>query len=84
MPDETVIDGEVVALESGRPSFDALQNYDPSKTNLVYYAFDVMIMAGRDVMGEPLTARREVLQKILAKLDEPIRHSPNWKRAFQT
>jgi DNA ligase D-like protein (predicted ligase) len=77
MPDETVIDGEIVALDSvGRPSFNALQNGASSAT-LVYYAFDVMILAGRDVMNEPLTVRRQLLRdRVLGKLDEPIRESP--------
>jgi bifunctional non-homologous end joining protein LigD len=45
MPDETVIDGEVVALDSGgRPWFSALPNYNAkSEVPLVYYVFDVMI-----------------------------------------
>src|SRR5215204_117779 len=52
LPEETVIDGEVVAFDQqGRPSFSALQDYDP-KTPLVFYVFDVMVLAGKDVTGE--------------------------------
>jgi bifunctional non-homologous end joining protein LigD len=36
MPDETVIDGEVVALdENGRPSFNLLQNYGSAGAPLI-------------------------------------------------
>jgi ATP-dependent DNA ligase len=60
---------------TGRPSFNALQNYETA--TLIYYVFDVMILAGRDVMNEPLSARRQLLQeRVLAKLGEPIRESP--------
>jgi hypothetical protein len=41
LPDETVIDGEVVAFdESGRPSFNTLQNFGSSTVPIFYYAFD--------------------------------------------
>jgi ATP-dependent DNA ligase len=41
LPDETVVDGEVVALDAeGRPSFNLLQNYASSGTKLIYYVFD--------------------------------------------
>ena len=54
LPEETVIDGEIVALdETGRPSFNALQNLSSSKATLVYYVFDVPVVAGKDVMREP-------------------------------
>ena len=44
LPDETVVDGEVVALDdSGRPSFGALQNYRPPKVPIFYYVFDVLV-----------------------------------------
>ena len=39
--------------------------------------FDVLILAGRDVMGEPLTKRRGLMERhIFPKLSEPIRSSP--------
>lgn len=78
LPNETVIDGEVVALdETGRPSFNLLQNYGSSKTPVVYYVFDVMVLTGRDVMGEPLVRRLDRLETdILPKLSEPIRPFP--------
>jgi len=38
MPDDTVIDGEIVALdESGRPSFNVLQNHGSSQAPILYY-----------------------------------------------
>jgi len=77
LPDETVIDGEVVALDAeGRPSFNALQNFNGSQTPVVYYVFDVMVLAGRDVSTETLTARRDLLeQKVLPTLAEPVRYA---------
>jgi ATP-dependent DNA ligase len=72
-----VIDGEVVALDSsGRPSFNTLQNFGGSHAALLFFAFDVPILAGCDVQSEPLDIRRELLRtKVLSKLDEPIRYS---------
>jgi bifunctional non-homologous end joining protein LigD len=76
LPDETAIDGEVVALdERGLPSFNLLQNHGSSGAPLAFYVFDVMILSGENVMKQPLSARRELLtSKILPKLREPIRY----------
>jgi DNA ligase D-like protein (predicted ligase) len=77
LPDETVIDGEVVALDKeGRPSFNLLQNYGSSRAPIVYFVFDALMLRGRNLMDEPLMKRREALQKqVLTKLGEPIRFS---------
>ena len=84
MPDNTVIDGEVIAFDDdGRPSFNALQNYGSATAPVVYYVFDVMVLAGRDVMRETLEARRELLeQKVLPKLSEPVRYSASLDAAL--
>jgi ATP-dependent DNA ligase len=77
MPDGTVLDGEVVAVDAdGKPSFGLLQNYSSTKAPLLFYVFDGMILSGKDVMYEPLDARRALLEsKVLPKFKEPIRSS---------
>jgi bifunctional non-homologous end joining protein LigD len=84
MPDDTVIDGEVIAFDDeGRPSFNALQNYGSAAAPVIYYVFDVMVLAGRDVMREPLEKRRELLeQKVLPKLSEPVRYASSLDAAL--
>jgi DNA ligase D-like protein (predicted ligase) len=76
MPDETAIDGELVALdEDGKPSFNALQNYE-SSTTIVYYVFDVTMLKGRDVMAKSLDERRDLLERaVLPALAEPVRYA---------
>jgi DNA ligase D-like protein (predicted ligase) len=77
MPPDTIIDGEVVALNStGRPSFGLLQNYVSGDVSIVFFIFDVMMIRGRDLTGQSLLARREVLeQKILPTLRDPVRYA---------
>jgi ATP-dependent DNA ligase len=82
VPNETVIDGEIVAFDhSGRPSFNTLQNYGSSNVPIFYFAFDLLMLAGRDLRSETLDTRRELLKaKILSKVDEPIRYSAELRR----
>ena len=77
LPAETVIDGEIVAIDDeGRPSFQLLQNYGSSGVPLLYFVFDVLMLGGRDVTREPWRARRELLEtRILPKLAEPVRYA---------
>ena len=78
MPEGTVIDGEIVALDrNGKPSFSLLQNYSSAGGSLHYFIFDVLILKGQDVMDKSLTERRRFLEKhVFPKLAEPIRYSP--------
>ena len=73
-----MIDGEVVALDGdGKPSFNLLQNFGSGKAPLHFYVFDVLILNGEVMMGQPLLERRKLLEtRVLPKLTEPIRYSP--------
>src|SRR6188768_4592451 len=69
LPNETVIDGEVIALDAdGKPSFNVLQNHAASAP-VLYFVFDVMVLAGTDLRGETLETRRDLLdRRVLPKL----------------
>jgi DNA ligase D-like protein (predicted ligase) len=77
LPNETVIDGELVALDdAGRPSFNTLQNHGSAPASIIYYVFDVMMLAGHDVTERPLAARQDLLErKVLPTLVEPVRYA---------
>jgi DNA ligase D-like protein (predicted ligase) len=63
LPDETVIDGEVVALdEQGKPNFNLLQNYRSAESQIMLYAFDVLVRRGEKLTQQALSKRREILQ----------------------
>ena len=85
LPNETVIDGELLALdEDGRPSFSALQNYGSLTTPVIYYVFDVMVVSGRDVMANTLEERREHLERtVLPTLAEPVRYAGELKATLR-
>jgi bifunctional non-homologous end joining protein LigD len=66
LPDETVIDGELVALgPDGKPNFNLLQNFRSSKAHIIFYAFDILIYKGRDLMSRPFVERRSILARVI-------------------
>jgi bifunctional non-homologous end joining protein LigD len=66
LPDNTVIDGEVVALDqSGRPNFNLLQNFRSAASHIHYFVFDLLIFKRRDLTRLPLIERREIMHSAL-------------------
>jgi bifunctional non-homologous end joining protein LigD len=63
-----VVDGEIVAVdEQGRPSFQALQHRRAHPRHaVVFYAFDLLHLEGRDLTGLSLEERRRALPAIVA------------------
>jgi ATP-dependent DNA ligase len=77
LPDETVIDGEIIAYDTdGQPSFNVLQNRRTAGSELHFYAFDLLILDGKDLTREPLEIRRELLRtKVMLLVPDSIRYS---------
>ncbi|HUH13006.1 MAG TPA: DNA ligase D [Longimicrobiales bacterium] len=72
----TLIDGEVVAFtEDGVSDFQRLQNASASGEDLYYVAFDLLHLDGWDVARSPLTARKGLLERLLADGPAALRYS---------
>ena len=68
LPDETVIDGELVAMdEQGRSDFHLLQSFRSAELNIHYYGFDVLMRGGKPLTEQPLSTRRQILTQILPR-----------------
>jgi DNA ligase D-like protein (predicted ligase) len=62
LPDETTVDGEIVALDDdGRPSFNLLQNFASEAGRIRYFVFDLLWHKGCDLTGLRLIERRKIL-----------------------
>jgi DNA ligase D-like protein (predicted ligase) len=70
LPDDTVLDGELVGLdEQGISSFNLLQTSKSAEKQIHYYVFDVLVWKGKSLLDRPLHERRDILAKILPRND---------------
>lgn len=70
LPNGTILDGEIVALDAeGRPDFNLLQNFRSAESQIVYYVFDILFLNGRSLLGAPLSERRAILRKVVESRD---------------
>lgn len=71
-----VLDGEIIALSDGKPSFSRLQNrmHATSAAGIqagarhhpvIYVVFDLLYYKGQSLMARPLEARQELLHRVV-------------------
>ena len=71
LPEGTVVDGEVIALdESGRPNFNLLQSFRNQASHIHYFIFDMLVCENRDLTRLALSERRQLMKSVL-KLRSP-------------
>jgi bifunctional non-homologous end joining protein LigD len=81
---ECVVDGEACVVdEQGRPSFRALQEWlgvpgtrpSTEPARIAFPVFDLLWLDGRDLRGDPIEVRRELLERLLAGQGAPLSFS---------
>jgi len=76
LPEGTVVDGEVVALDDdGRPNFNLLQQFCSGASQICYFIFDLLVCNDRDLTKLPLIERHKLLNLLVKLKSERIRIS---------
>ena len=66
LPKNTVVDGEIVALdEAGRPNFNLLQHTRSQASRIYYFVFDLMVYQNRDLTKILFIERRQMMASVL-------------------
>ncbi|HET7400910.1 MAG TPA: ATP-dependent DNA ligase [Usitatibacter sp.] len=86
LPEDCVVDGEIVIATPQGLDFDALQlRLHPAASRVAklanetpasFVAFDLLAVDGDNLMSEPQAARRERLESLLAKAKPPLYVTP--------
>jgi DNA ligase D-like protein (predicted ligase) len=85
LPENTVVDGEIVALDdTGRPDFNFLQHSKSQARRICYFVFDILICQNRDLTQLPLVERREILGSVLKFKSPRIRIAQYFETTAQT
>jgi DNA ligase D-like protein (predicted ligase) len=66
LPNGTILDGEVVALDAqDRSDFSLLQNFKSAEARIHYFVFDILALKNRDLTQKSLAERRAILETVL-------------------
>jgi bifunctional non-homologous end joining protein LigD len=66
LPQNTVADGEVVALDDGgRPDFNLLQHSRSQASRISYFVFDLLVYNNHDLTRLPFIERRQIMSSLL-------------------
>ena len=80
LPEGTVVDGEVVALEdAGRPNFNLLQQFRSGASRIYYFIFDLLVCNDRDLTRLPLIERHKLLNVFVKPKSGRIRISEQFE-----
>jgi DNA ligase D-like protein (predicted ligase) len=85
LPLDTVVDGEIVALDdTGRPDFNLLQHFRAKASSICYFVFDLLIYQGHDLTGLPLLERRGILTSVLQFQSSKLRIAAYFETSRET